>query len=341
MKRPRTALLALLLAGVPGGIAPPREKPTPAPRKEERTVVETWLAELNPQKERTGFRPTSEEERQVFAALVPRLLQAAARGEALPPGAQEAAARAHFRLEPRREGEETFWLLLEQPSHRRGAGAYAFRVLAAGASRGERPVLLQTPHGQYEQGTEVLGARLFFAPGAGPAARALFASSLHRYKSRPEERPADAEHPADVAHAPAHLFQAATLAATTALGAVDVVQLHGFGVHRQSLASVSAILSSGLPTHSTPRVARLTGALRPWLGGQVLRYPEDIHELGATRNVQGQLVNSLPEACFIHMELSSPARQRLLTSQELLSRLAQALFHPLASSGSPDAGSPR
>jgi len=341
MKRLRKALLPLLLAGVPGGTPPPREKPAPAPRKEEHTVLETWLAEVNPRRERTGFRPTSEEERQVFAALVPRLLQAAARGEALPRGAQEAAAKAHFRLETRREGEETFWLLLEQPGHRRGAGAYAFRVLPAGTSRGERPVLLQTPHGQSDQGTEVLGARLFFAPGAGPAARALFASTLHRYKSRPEEKPTDAEHPADVAHAPTHLFQTATLAATTALGAVDVVQLHGFGVHRQSLASVSAVLSSGLPTHSTPRVARLAEALRPWLGGQVLRYPEDSQELGATRNVQGQLVNGLPDACFIHMELSPSARQRLLTSEEARTRLAQALFRPEPSSGSPDAGDPR
>jgi hypothetical protein len=316
-------LLVLLLAGGPDAPSGPPEP---------------WLAALRPRK--VDFHPTTETERQVFASLVPKLLQAAARGGPLPPGATEAAARAHFRLETWRSGGEHFWLLLEQPEHHRGAGAYAFRVVSADAAHEERAVLLQTPHGQYDQGTEELGARLFFSPGAGPAARALFSSTLHRYRSRPDEKRTDEEHPADVAHAPTHLFQTATTAVVSTLGAVDVVQLHGFGEHRKSLADVGAVVSSGLSTHSTHRVAELAEALRPWLGAKVHRYPEDTRELGATRNVQGQLVNILPHAHFIHLELSAPVRRELLSSEEARARLAEALFHPRLPPWRPDAGGP-
>jgi hypothetical protein len=127
--------------------------------------------------------------------------------------------------------------------------------------------------------------------------------------------------PADVAHAADHAFQAATEAIVRELDQVVVIQLHGFA-ERPTRPEI--VLSSG---------ADEIGALLPGLATglsaifeRVLRYPEELDELGGTRNVQGRMLALHPRAHFVHVELSARTRARLGATPALLARFAHTVL---------------
>src|SRR5262249_45829903 len=154
----------------------------------------TWQTGRN-----AAFVATTTVEREAVARIVPALL-----GKSAPDLAslQPDAVRAGLRLEIWELGGETFYALLEEPTHRRGAGAYIFRTEGAAA-----PILLEAPHSDHDLGTgEIAGAMFFTPPPGARKARALFMNTIHRYQVEPGRRQKRADNPADVAHNPDHLY---------------------------------------------------------------------------------------------------------------------------------------
>ncbi len=305
----RRIILLSVVAGcsTPGAGTPP---PRTAEVKEKSLTSAEAVAALWPDESRVALAPTTVREREAIAWWVPRLLAGVTPDEPTVLGGGPALAGAGLTLELWQVDGHPFWVLRERPGSRRGAGAYLFRAAPA---RG-RVLILQAPHAYYDIDTGPIAARLFFA-GTG---QALFTNTLHRFRPVPGPTKRVARSPADVAHAPSHLFAAATAAAAGA-GPVTVVQLHGFA-DREVAAQV--IVSAGDARASTPAarsVAReLTGVLP-----DVALYPDQIRVLGGTKNVQKRALGADDE--FLHLEISRTARRTLLREPDALRALRDAL----------------
>ena len=296
-------------------------------------MIEPWLAELWPPGRAQAFRMPEDAERQAFAALMAELLRAAKDGSALPPDTTERAAALGFRLERWSAAGEGFLALLEAPDKQRGAGAYVLRIGPSGAPAAEPELVLQAPHSDSDLGTGELAARLFFTPPGARRPRAFFTNTVHRYKSHPDERPEDPEHPADVAHNPRHYFHAATQAVAGTLGRVVVIQLHGFDAKKpgrvlSERGEPSAIVSSGDRAGCTPWARKVAEALREPLGPEVLLFPDDVQAMGGTTNAQARLLRALPHAELLHVELAGEVRRRLRASSSLRDAFGTALLEP-------------
>jgi hypothetical protein len=281
-----------------------------------------WVQELWPAPESVSFRPTTLEERLTFARLVPELLHASTRTRTVPPALVALAGTVGFELLTWKQGDDVLWVLREQPARRRGAGAYVLRTGTATQD------VIQAPHAYFDVGTGPLALTLFACAPEGHRPRAFMTNTAHRYRARPGERRADADHPADVAHNPDHLFQHVTDAFARELPALRVFQVHGFGKEeldeRQGLA---AVVSPGSRARS-PWVRQVALRLGPLLGTGVRVYPDETQLLGGTQNAQARLLQAYPRARFIHLELSASSR-RALTSQEQVACMATALLAPV------------
>ncbi|HWN71458.1 MAG TPA: hypothetical protein VNM90_27655 [Haliangium sp.] len=323
--------------------SPDAPEPGPQPRVPVRDLApEQVRAELWP-RPAPAFVAMTADERAELGAIVAALARAAIAGGDL----RALAARAQgigFCIEIWRVRGRVFWALREQPEQRRGGGAY---IVRPGPRPGDAPeIVLQAPHVYFDRGTGNLAAALFFGEEGRGRARALFTNTAHRRsgmpRATPEAQPGDgapeaqpgdgplaaqADHdeptngPADVAHNAEHGFQLATERIVRVLDHVVVIQLHGFA---DRPGQPEVILSSGadhVPAHINALAAAL-GAIF----GRVLRYPDDIDELGGITNVQGRMLKRYRRARFVHVELSGTTRRRLGRTPALLARFADALL---------------
>jgi hypothetical protein len=256
------------------------------------------------------YRAPSPEERAALTRLVASLVSGDSRISA--PARTDAAALG-FRIEPVPEMAGVV-LLSERGDQRRGGGAYLFRPGAP--SR----VVVQAPHTLFDEGTLPLGCELFDRA----TALAFFIDTAHRYKAADIDDAGN--HPADVAHSPETLFQAATEGLLRAAPGVTVVQIHGFGP-RESGAAV--VLSSGIARSGDELEKRAQELLAAVVSGRVARFPDDTSELGATTNVQGGLVRA-SGGRFLHVEIAADVRQRLLADTDLRASFLDALVRSFA-----------
>jgi hypothetical protein len=206
-------------------------------------------------------------------------------------------------------------LLRERDDARRGGGAYVLRTGCT--SR----LVVQAPHTLFDAHTLPIAWAVF----ARTHARALFVDTVHRYRGA--EASASGDHPADVAHADDSLFHAATLGALDALRTPDVVQIHGFAP-RSGGADVRAVVSVGVDRENLRDTALAKRALEEALRGPVLRFPDEIRELGATTNVQGRATRARGGR-FLHVELGAEVRERAAEDSDTRVRIADAIVRAL------------
>jgi hypothetical protein len=190
-------------------------------------------------------------------------------------------------------------------------GLYVFRLGPA------REILLQAPHSFYDLGSGAIQSRLF----EELPVRAAFFNSAHRYGGpglKKEERLTPSP---DLAHRPHTLFQAATLGLSEALNDLVVIQLHGF----RSRQGESVVITAGSALQPTQierslhhRLQSVFGEIGPVVTGAARP------ELAATGNLQGQILSS--QSAFLHLELSKPAREKLLADASLMAALGQSIL---------------
>ena len=314
-----------MATNVPRTTAPDATAPRPHAAVPVRELApEDVRAELWP-RPAPAFVPVTADERAALGAIVAGLARAAMTGGDL----RALAARAQdigFCIEIWRVRGRVFWALREQPEQRRGAGAYVLRP--GPRLNGAPEIVLQAPHAYFDRGTGNLAAALFFGQEGRGRARALFTNTAHRHRGSTEAAPMDAQPerdepkaPADVAHSAEHGFQVATERIVRVLDHSVVIQLHGF-TDRPGQPEI--ILSSGAD-HAPAHIAALAAALAESFT-RVLRYPDDIDELGGTSNVQGRMLARYPRAHFVHVELSGTTRRLLGRTPALLAGFARALL---------------
>jgi hypothetical protein len=277
-----------------------------------------------------SFADTSSIEHEAIAKLIPRMLEGARGAPPPDPRAWQAdAAAAGFQIEVWKIEGQTYWALLEPSDRVHGAGAYIFRVAPADAGP---TILLEAPHNFYDMGTGRIAAEMFFDPPPGTRPRALFTNTIHRYQLAPGNKKKRKHNPADVAHNPTHAFSIATEAFAIAAGGARVIQLHGFGSRTDDddegeVGNVLMVVSAGDESGSSPLTAALASALTAEYGSEVKRFPEDVRFLGATTNAQGRLLRKIGGSEFVHVEMSSDFRKKLLDSAAIRKRMAAILFN--------------
>lgn len=195
-----------------------------------------------------------------------------------------------FSLQQLKAGGETLLALSETPQAKEGRGFFLFREKA---SHGRH--ILQAPHRRYDRGTGDLVLQLFDEG----AFRAAVWNTIHRREG-------------DLARLERSYFTA--LARATGSGGRDwTIQIHGFAKQKRKTPAGRAsdiILSSG-QDFVAPALRRLAGCLGAPLGLRVALYPEEVEELGGTRNPVGRTLRWMGADRFLHLELSAEAREAL------------------------------
>lgn len=327
----RLALISLLGACGPSHQGPTQPPPPPPAIATVRTMsVEEasqalWRFDLKP-----AWRDLAPAEGAALRGLVLSLWEAAPSGT-LPADAAKAATSLGMRIERWRLADREHWVLQELDDARHGAGAYVFAIGAP--SPAVPALLLESPHAYHDLNTGRIGAAMYFTPPAGPAPRAFFTNTVHRYTTSTGARTPGKDAPADACHNPFHPIAVATLAVARTLPGITVIQLHGFAAGGATdedesgpPASVSAVVSAGRKEVPSPLSQAVATRLKEQLGAGVMLYPTDIALLGATTNVEMRALDPIPTARFLHLELSSTLRDQLLHDAARRDAVATTLF---------------
>jgi hypothetical protein len=192
------------------------------------------------------------------------------------------------------------WLVCEPQGKESGRGWYLFRT------NRESTLALEAPHARNDLHTGIISLRLFLAGDA----RVLAASTITRRT-------------ADMAHLDDTFFQAFTLAFAEACPTGLVFQPHGFESDNHTDAKADIIATAGTRSPGTwfgdfvQRLKKATSLI-------VLAYPQDVQELGALTNTQGQALNR-GHCRFLHVEFTKELRDRLTRDKELRRALLDCL----------------
>ena len=194
---------------------------------------------------------------------------------------------------------------IEEPERDcRGGGSYVLRQ-----EPGAVPLLISAPHRSADRLTGTLTMR-FFVEGRAQAAA---------WNSVPR-RNACGEEGSDIARLRRHPFTAFSTAFARAFPGGRVVQIHGFDKERRRTRAgrtADLILSSGSRT-AGPHLKVIAACLRRDLPSlRVALFPDEVRELGATRNAQGIRLRQYGFKGFVHAELSLGLRQHLMRDEAL------------------------
>ncbi len=201
------------------------------------------------------------------------------------------------------------WLLNESPQHKRGWGCY---VICPERLPG---MVLQAPHSFSDRYTGNVALRMF--------ADGTFAAAA--WNTVPRKN-------VDVAHTTDHPFAAFTRALIRVYPAAYVVQVHGFSQDKRRTTTgtnADLIVSNGTyaPSLSIRRFAVMLQSDFPF--GQIQLFPTEVQELGATSNIQGNILRHAGSNRFMHLEMSQDLRLRMVNDPQarrsLLKNLADCV----------------
>ena len=107
-----------------------------------------------------------------------------------------------------------------------------------------------------------------------------------------------------------------------------MIQVHGFSPNkRETVAgSVADLIVSNGTRAPAPSVRRLVVMLQsdfPY--GHVQLFPTEVQELGATSNVQGEILRQAGSSRFVHLEMSQDLRLRLVNDPQARRLLLKSL----------------
>lgn len=185
-------------------------------------------------------------------------------------------------------------------------------------------VFLQIPHRFYDLDTDVF-AQLAWQQ---KLAQLVMMNSVHRYSGK-QQQPTVNSDISNARHSP-------LLAASEAWLAVNpeglIVQLHGFSQSKRATErgkTADIILSHGNSDKflNWRRLSGIQSCLQDTLAVSVVRYPQQVGELGGTlNNVAKALKRWRKSEQFIHVEMSREVRQLMARDKQAATRVLQCLL---------------
>ncbi|MCU0661643.1 MAG: hypothetical protein MUC50_04875 [Myxococcota bacterium] len=281
-----------------------------SPRKARRRTLEALLNEVRHPERTTVFHSPPSSHFDVLSAVM-RDLSAAAQtcDEAAVVFARKRLAPIAMELVRLRQRGTTFLVVREMKNALRGNGVYIVRCGDA------VPLALEAPHSYFDLSTATVTYKAF----RKTKARFLLINSVQRYTGRKLEVATDDAHPADMAHNPRGMFQAAHQGILAALGQTLFVQFHGFDA---SWRDVDVVFSDGRvePQTLSEQLARLW--VDPSL--RMVVFGRQFKGLGAMTNAQAQATHAAGGR-FLHLELSLELRRELGGGGKRLRALCEGL----------------
>ena len=191
-------------------------------------------------------------------------------------------------------------LVVEQASQRAGRG---FFVLRAGL-----PVMLQMPHAFKDELTREIGVSVF--------KRSQFSAAAWNTVPRKYEQNGQVIN-ADMAHLTNTYFIAFSRAFARHYPQGNIVQLHGFDQSKRSssTAAFADVIMSNGSGNASPLLKKLAVELQQKTKFNILVYPDDVRELGATTNTVAADLRDIGFTQFTHIEMSRGFRERLKRSR--------------------------
>ena len=186
-------------------------------------------------------------------------------------------------------------------------------------------LFVQIPHRYYDSDTLKIG-RHWMLSGA---VKMLMANNVHRYAGRKNQPPIET----DFSRASLNPMLAVSRALVAVDSAASVIQLHGFSADKrdtQAARQADMILSYGnaATPAGTEALFRIQACIAEKLDLQALVYPQQVAELGGTKNIVGRNLRALGLASrFLHIEVNRPARVLLAGSQQKAQQLLGCLIN--------------
>lgn len=255
-----------------------------------------------------NYRPLTETQLQTAESLFQRMLL---KSEINPRQLAAEWAGLGYSLVDNAAVDDGWMLLKEAVSPCRGAGIYLINL------NDSKPLVVQAPHAYQD----LLSGQI--TSGLLRKDVAVLAWNSAKRRLRIGDRKVDA----DLAKRADSLFLALSRALARTHPDGRLVQIHGFDNKRrttQAGASAAVILSSG-SRWGTRSVASVAGCLQRVIDGQVLVYPHQVTELGATKNIHGRTLRRYGHDGFVHLELNRQTRRRLAAEPSLLADFSQCL----------------
>jgi hypothetical protein len=180
--------------------------------------------------------------------------------------------------------------------------------------------ILQIPHQYIDTHTGKIAVRLakenYF--------RVIAWNTLNRYAGRDHEK----DWNTDFSNAKDSSFTALAHAFNEENEGAYLFQIHGFSkTKRITRAGRQAdfILSSGHYARTSPAFELMVQSMKNKFANVYL-FPTETGELGATKNVSGNILNKGKINHFIHIELSAESRENLIAKQKWRDSFYEALF---------------
>ena len=191
-------------------------------------------------------------------------------------------------------------LVVEQASQRAGRGFFVLRACA--------PVMLQIPHAFFDELTREIGVSVF--------KRGRFSAAAWNTVPRKYEQNGQVIN-ADMAHLTNTYFIAFSRAFARHYPQGNIVQLHGFDQSKRSssTAAFADVIMSNGSGNASPLLKKLAVELQQKTKFNILVYPDDVRELGATTNTVAADLRDIGFTHFTHIEMSRGFRERLKRSR--------------------------
>lgn len=173
--------------------------------------------------------------------------------------------------------------------------------------------MLSVPHQFHDQLTDKIGKAVL-----ATRCQVLVINTEHRKAPSPDL------YSMDYSHRPSGLHAAAAQAFARRYPTSHLYQLHGFNQSKRrtpQARQAEFIISQG--RQSTDALSQLQMCLSK-LSEHTYQYPQQVSELGGTRNVMHRL--GLPAGYFIHIEISRPMRERLVAQPDIMEQFTLCLI---------------
>ncbi len=177
---------------------------------------------------------------------------------------------------------------------------------------------LQAPHRYHDKHTGVIVKKLF----------SQYQVTSIALNSLPRNAPSnDITISADLAHSEKNFHVAYTRAFSHQFPQGNLVQLHGFNASKRTsiIARDTDIIMSTASSWSSNYLFKMQKCLmaQNWIS---LRYPQQVKELGATRNSIATLMRQLGHVGFAHLELNLSSRETIVNDKDQLKQFADCLM---------------
>ena len=224
---------------------------------------------------------------------------------------QSPEAIAEFKLPLKHKLQKGVAIFTEKKSKCQGLGSYLINYAS------KNKVLLQSPHSFFDTGTGLINKRLFLTGQIYSSAW----NSVSRYANKSRS-----ENSSDLSRGMDSLFMRFSLAFAKNGYQGRIIQLHGFNKKKRKTGAgrtADIIISNGtkFPSKIQKTIYYCLREKFPKLN--VLLYPYEINELGATGNSVGKRLREIGFEGFVHVEMNYSFRMKAKKDEHIINQLVE------------------